>query len=550
MGTEAVKRDLGEILAHGEPERGMGQGEAAEQPTDAAGVRDRRGSPGAPERARDAATAAARRGGRQLRAGQRRRASSTSAASDPTPPDPSCHRMSDSWSPARRDPRRRTPPTAADLAARIPVPVRLPERYDGEPLRHLSPSSYSLLGQLPGGVAPALHQGREAAAVRRRCSSAAASMTRCRPITGGSSSTATGSRSTSCSTSTASNGTPSSRPSARQQGIDWHEDLTERTAFELGRQAIELAMAELVPHLGDPVDVQRRLEFTLAPGLEWTVLCYLDLETLKERAGEEPIAGGRRLQGQGQPDRPGPGRLGPTGRAVPRRSVARGPPGERAAASRRSPSPASAASRWQPSLVGTTRTTGQLRGVLARVALAASQIAAAYERYGPDQAVGVRRPDELEVQPALLPRLAGVSRRPRALNTRYDDSPLRSADDRLAQKTSPTSSTPASSAGRWRPTTCCRGSGGCGGSSCGPTCARSASATASGRAHGLVGGPVAGRGAGRARRLGRALRLPANGMTRPASSRCSTTLNGSRRCSATAASRFIPSATGWRSRAS
>jgi hypothetical protein len=31
MSTEAVRRDLGEILAHGEPERGMGQGEAAEQ---------------------------------------------------------------------------------------------------------------------------------------------------------------------------------------------------------------------------------------------------------------------------------------------------------------------------------------------------------------------------------------------------------------------------------------------------------------------------------------------------------------------------------------
>src|SRR5437763_3133712 len=36
------------------------------------------------------------------------------------------------------------PPTAAELAARIPVPTRLPDRYDGEPLRHLSASSYSL----------------------------------------------------------------------------------------------------------------------------------------------------------------------------------------------------------------------------------------------------------------------------------------------------------------------------------------------------------------------------------------------------------------------
>ena len=32
MSTDAVCRDLGEILAHGEPESGMGQGEAAEQP--------------------------------------------------------------------------------------------------------------------------------------------------------------------------------------------------------------------------------------------------------------------------------------------------------------------------------------------------------------------------------------------------------------------------------------------------------------------------------------------------------------------------------------
>jgi hypothetical protein len=54
MGTEAVRRDLGEILAHGEPERGMGQGEAAEQP-DAQAFWDGEASPGAPERSQDAA---------------------------------------------------------------------------------------------------------------------------------------------------------------------------------------------------------------------------------------------------------------------------------------------------------------------------------------------------------------------------------------------------------------------------------------------------------------------------------------------------------------
>ena len=49
MSTEAVRRDLGEILAHGEPERGMGQGEAAEQP-DAQAFWDGEASPSAPER--------------------------------------------------------------------------------------------------------------------------------------------------------------------------------------------------------------------------------------------------------------------------------------------------------------------------------------------------------------------------------------------------------------------------------------------------------------------------------------------------------------------
>src|SRR5947199_7212446 len=39
--------------------------------------------------------------------------------------------------------------SAAELAAHIPVPKRLPERYDGEPLQHLSPSSYALWVSCP-----------------------------------------------------------------------------------------------------------------------------------------------------------------------------------------------------------------------------------------------------------------------------------------------------------------------------------------------------------------------------------------------------------------
>jgi hypothetical protein len=44
------------------------------------------------------------------------------------------------------------------------------------------------------------------------------------------------------------------------------------------------------------------------------------------------------------------------------------------------------------SLLSMTRTAGQMRGVLARRALAASQIAAAYEHYGPEQPWGFADP--------------------------------------------------------------------------------------------------------------------------------------------------------------
>ena len=54
------------------------------------------------------------------------------------------------------------------------------------------------------------------------------------------------------------------------------------------------------------------------------------------------------------------------------------------------------------SIVTRTRSTGQLRGALARIAQAARQIVACYERLGPRRAVGLRRPHGLEVQRSLL----------------------------------------------------------------------------------------------------------------------------------------------------
>jgi hypothetical protein len=183
-----------------------------------------------------------------------------------------------------------------------------------------------------------------------------------------------------------------------QQGIAWEDELPERLAFELGRQAIALAMAKLVPHLGDPVDVQRRLEFTLAPGLEWTILCYLDLETLKEQPGEDPaptvvdfkVKGSLIYQDQADSD-PQAGLYlaarwleGYPARELLFAQIAK--PGKRR-------------KEMNTALISTTRTGGQLRGVLARLALAASQISAAYERYGPDHPWGFADPTSWKCSP-------------------------------------------------------------------------------------------------------------------------------------------------------
>ena len=157
-------------------------------------------------------------------------------------------------------------------------------------------------------------------------------------------------------------------------------------------------MAELVPQLGDPVDVQRRLEFSLAPGLEWSVLCYLDLETLKEDEGGDPaptvvdfkVKGSLITKEQAARD-PQAG-LYLAGRWLEGHPASElvfaqiGKPGKRR-------------KEMSSSLVSTSRSVGEMRGVLARIALAASQIAAFNERYGPEQPWGFADPTSWKCSP-------------------------------------------------------------------------------------------------------------------------------------------------------
>jgi hypothetical protein len=280
--------------------------------------------------------------------------------------------------------------TAADLAARIPVPTRLPERYDGEPLRHLSPSSYSLWVSCPEAWRRRYIKGEKqppsgSMLVGSRVDDALSAYHR-RILEHGDRLAID-----QVLDLYREQWQAGLEAENEKEGVDWEQELTERAAFELGRQAVELAMAELVPHLGDPVDVQRRLEFSIAPDLEWTVLCYLDLETLKEREGGEPAPTvvdfkvKNSLITKDRADSDSQAGLYLAGRWLEGYPASElwfaqiAKPGKRR-------------KQMAASLVPTSRTTGQLRGVLARIALAASQIAACFERYGPDQAWGFADP--------------------------------------------------------------------------------------------------------------------------------------------------------------
>jgi hypothetical protein len=281
------------------------------------------------------------------------------------------------------------PPRAAQLAARIQIPRRLPPRYDGQPLQHLSHSSYSRFVLCPEDWRRRYVLGEKTAPsgsmfLGRQVDDAITLYYR--HILDH------GERLSVDQLKDAFwDGWKAAAEAEREQlGIAWETDLREDRAFKLGLDAVELTFSELIPHLGEPVAVQRRVEYTLAPGLEWSVVCYLDLETRRSDAGAllsavadykvktTPLSqhkadhdfqpavylAGRWLEGDpaaqfcfAQIAKPGPRRK-----------------------------------QIGASIVTTSRSTGQLRGALVRIAQVARQIVTNYERFGPDEPWGFADP--------------------------------------------------------------------------------------------------------------------------------------------------------------
>lgn len=65
--------------------------------------------------------------------------------------------------------------------------------------------------------------------------------------------------------------------------IRWDEGTDEAWTFRVGLDAVAVCLRRIVPQLGTPLATQRRFEFRLAAGLEWTVLGFVDLDTVREQ---------------------------------------------------------------------------------------------------------------------------------------------------------------------------------------------------------------------------------------------------------------------------
>jgi hypothetical protein len=166
----------------------------------------------------------------------------------------------------------------------------------------------------------------------------------------------------------------------------------------LGLKALDVTLAELFPKLGKPTAVQRKLEFALVPGLEWTIQCYLDLETLRpyEHGALHPAIVDYKVKGNPL-TQPKADSDPQAGLYLAARWLEGAPASEFSFAQVAKPS--AKRKQMSASLITTQRTVGQLRGSLARIALVASQISACNERFGPDRPWGFADPTSWKCGP-------------------------------------------------------------------------------------------------------------------------------------------------------
>jgi hypothetical protein len=296
--------------------------------------------------------------------------------------------------------------SAAALAARIEVPRHLPIRsYDGQPLRHLSHSSVAKFWLCPDSWRRHYLLGERfpptgAMFLGSRVDEALTHYYRHWLDTG--------------ERLPAKNVMRFFGRNWKRQleaendklGVAWDQRLDRAAALKLGVRALALAFEELVPRIGEPVAVQRRVELRLGP-VEWTIEGHLDLETRRhQRGSENPVEEIVDYKVKG-------------GSAITQPAAARNPQASLYLAARwlegrpatrfqfaQTLIPGGQRKTMATSLIPTERTVGELRGTLVRIALAATQIATYYERFGADRPWGFADPASWKCSPRYCEHFA------------------------------------------------------------------------------------------------------------------------------------------------
>jgi hypothetical protein len=346
-------------------------------------------------------------------------------------------------------------PTAGEIARRIDVPVRLPPNIHGDPIRNLSHSSVMRFVTCPedwrrhyilrerGAPTGAMFLGNRVDDAftlyyQRQLDDETLD---CEQLID------------------AFHDNWTAKLATEEHGVQWDTDLTATTALAIGTAAVRQSYTELVPRIGRAVGVQRRFELKLTPEVEWTIVGYVDLDTIREQTAwvfadhEDPGEIVIHDTGEQIPEievpaywvpahlRPKPKRGKPQEDTLPcpvtvftdRREMReisgivdykvknqttsahkadrdlqatlylaeRWLHGAAAGDFRfaQVAKPGSRRQRMTTALIPTTRTPPQMRSVFMRIAMVASQITAAHDHFGPDRPWGFAEPGHWKCEP-------------------------------------------------------------------------------------------------------------------------------------------------------
>lgn len=173
--------------------------------------------------------------------------------------------------------------TAVDLARSIELPRVLPPDYKGEPIKHLSLSSMMKYLMCPDDWRRHYLKGergaRSGAMLLGTCVDGALGAYYEHLLTGAEALALTEMQDAFRDLWRKD----VEEEKARHGGVLWEEGTDENSAFGVGLEAVEVTFNKIVPRLGRPLATQRKFELRLVPDVEWIVIGYVDLDSVRSQ---------------------------------------------------------------------------------------------------------------------------------------------------------------------------------------------------------------------------------------------------------------------------